>query len=101
MIATRSQFSFQAVAATLFVLSVLASLWVMLRLVFTVFTQPGDTLSFMFSIMETRFLPSTIVFLLGCWSVAYLRWPSVWLQIACAPMAVWGLYTLPMFLGAQ
>ena len=85
-------------ATVLYVIAVTVSVVVTLRLVLFIFLEPGDTLSFMFSVLETRFLPSTLTVLLGCWSVALLRLPPVWLRLLCVPMAAWGVFALMGFL---
>lgn len=85
------------VAKVLYIIAVLIALGVTLELVLTIFIEPGDTLGFMFGLMETRFLPSTLTALIGMWSLAYLKWPPIWLQLLCVPMAGWGAYALMQF----
>jgi hypothetical protein len=51
----------------------------------------------LFGVLETRFLPNTLVVLLGCWSVALIKLPPVWLRLLCAPMAAWGVYAVAIF----
>lgn len=86
------------ILATLgFALSVIVAIAVTLRIVQLVFLAPGDTVGFLFRVLETRFLPSTIVVLVGCWSVAFMRLPYLWLRLLCVPMAAWGAYALTTF----
>lgn len=81
-----------------YICSVGVAIAVTLRICFLIFTAPGDTIGFLFRVLETRFLPSTFVVILGCWSLALMRWPSVWLRILCAPMAAWGVFALMSFI---
>jgi hypothetical protein len=86
------------IAATLiYAVSVTVAIGVTLWLIRVVFLAPGDTVGFLFRVLETRFLPTTLVVLLGCWSVALIRLPPVWLRLLCAPMAAWGVYALTVF----
>ena len=85
---------FESAATVLYAVSVIVALLVTLRLLMYLFVIPGDTLGFMFGVLETRFLPSSLVVLLGLWSVAWLRFPPVWLRLACVPMAAWGVSSL-------
>jgi len=94
--AARSPIS--SLATVLYVIAVAVSIAVTLRLVLFIFLEPGDTLGFMFSVLETKFLPSTLTVVFGCWSVAVLRLPPVWLRLLCVPMAAWGVYALMGFL---
>lgn len=84
-------------ATLVYISSIVVAIGVTLRICLLVFTAPGDTVGFLFRVLETRFLPSTIVVLLGCWSLSLMRWPYVWVRLACAPMAAWGVYALMSF----
>jgi hypothetical protein len=88
---------FRIFATIVYICSVVAAIAVTLRLCVLIFTAPGDTVGFLFRVLETWFLPSTIVVVLGCWSLALMRWPNVWLRLLCAPMAAWGVYALTSF----
>ena len=84
-------------ATIVYAVSVTVAIGVTLWLVRAVFMAPGDTVGFLFGVLETRFLPNTLVVLLGCWSVALIKLPPVWLRVLCAPMAAWGVYAMAIF----
>ncbi len=84
-------------ATIVYAVSVTVAIGVTLWLIRAVFMAPGDTVGYLFGVLETRFLPNTLVVLLGCWSVALIKLPPVWLRLLCALMAAWGVYAVAIF----
>ena len=97
MIAETHRSAPDILATIIYAISVIVAVGVTLWLSRAIFMAPGDTVGFLFRVLETQFFPSTLVLLLGCWSVALMKLPPVWLRLICAPMAAWGVYAVTQF----